>query len=186
MVRRIPTQEIKLSGLMFLKKKTTWENVEGKFDPYKIGFHYNPNISIVGMIHQLLTAFDRSSPQPGRLNNFVGGIMIDGIGYWQLVEECRIKNLKLEFESITERGEVWGFPIFLAGIEGVALCLEPSMAPAVLRQQIEWNEQQIVDANAFADRFGEMVRDGKIQAVQLVPADPTEVEPESPKKEDMH
>lgn len=162
---------------MFRERKSKWEVLDD-FDPTKLGFKYDPTLSIHSLVSQLLVQFQVNMP-PGKLTDFVAGILLDGVSFWQLAEEFRLKpEFELEFREMKYDGKLYGIPLILFGVEGLALALKPCLAPAVLRQQLAWNDAELEAMRQETARFANM------EEPPIIPVEPEK--DEKPKKEDMH
>ncbi len=121
---------------MFRSKKSNWSSVE-EFDPTTVGYKYDPGISVVTLVRQLVSEFSSRCPKPESPEEFISSICMDAISYWQIRDEIIEKNLYIlsgEFRN----GRIIGYPITLWGVAGLGLALQPTLAPVLLRQQIKY------------------------------------------------
>lgn len=153
--------------MMFSKTKERWKIVGDDFDPRTLGWEYNIELSILGLVRELLQQFAQNCPDPTNPKRFIGAINFDPYAYWHLREELKriaqFENTE-PFSQFTENETLFGYPCFITGVEGIALALKPILAPALLRQQIHFS-------GGKNKHYGEMDKEGE----------------ESPtKKEDLH
>lgn len=136
--------------LVFIKNKpeSRWEKVGEDFDPRKVGFKFNEELSIFNLIRQLIREFANSCPMPMQPELFIAGILIDPFGYWHLREELKRKQKRLAtpwhrvYDNFVEGQKIFGFPVLLAPIDGIAIAMTHHLAPALLRQQLMQEEER--------------------------------------------
>lgn len=131
------------------------------FDPKKVGFIFDEEYKAVEHIFRLLCTFDAASPNPGHIGEFVAGIILDGISFFQVKEELKRESAgrfvaeHIEFERC---GTLFGFPISISGFEGIGLAMKTSLAPTMLRGQI-LELQQADETRDFLDRAVEQIEE---------------------------
>lgn len=158
--------------------KTKWETIEN-FDPASTGFEFNPELSIFGLLTDLLRQFAENCPNPKNPKEFIGAILLDPISYWHLREELRRQAQVQSAEPyilFSEHGRFCGFPCFLQGVEGIGLAMKQCLAPALLRQQAMHRD---LGAGGQPDSYAEMELSGEGPAKPIVQTAAT-------KKEDLH
>lgn len=158
-------------------KKTKWETVL-EFDPSSTGFVFDPQLSILGLVQDLLRQFTENCPNPKSPKQFIGAILLDPISFWHAREELYRSSQVQSAEPyilFCEHSRLYGYPCYLQGVEGVGLALKEPLAPALLRQQM-----------AFLKEGGRGSRDGHFGYMLNDETEEEKSEEKIPGKGDLH
>lgn len=111
------------------------------FKPENIGWEFDPQGNLFGMITHLLSEFSSRFSYP--LTEVAYGIALDGPGYYQLRGELsKMTPVPSSTTVDSIKGiTIRGLPIVLSAVPAVVLLIKPAFAPKVLHDQLRYGSE---------------------------------------------